>query len=58
MNENRLLYVSLIDKSDPRLLGVIKKVESILRVFNKCDCEAAILCFNRSKNTIQKLALE
>ncbi len=46
MNENRLLYVSLIDKSDPRLLGVIKKVESILRVFNKCDCEAAILCFN------------
>ena len=46
MNENRLLYVSLIDKSDPRLLGVTKKVESILRVFNKCDCEAAILCFN------------
>ena len=46
MNENRLLYVALIDKSDPRLLGVIKKVESILRVFNKCDYEAAILCFN------------
>ena len=49
MNKNRLLYVALIDKSDPRFVGVIKKVESILRVFNKYNYEAAILCFNTNK---------
>ena len=52
MSEGKVLYVTWMDKNDPRSIGVFKKLHSIENTFRKSGYDVALVCFNR-KETVE-----